>query len=72
MPPFFNHPHGEGKKAAILKLRSSSTDLRLSYIDCTLVNATLGKVLSMGRDNLIFIDSLHFNKMGVKRIDKQH
>ena len=36
MPPFFRHLHGEGKKAAISKARSFSTDLRLSYIGCTL------------------------------------
>ena len=36
MPPFFRHLHGEREKAAISKVISFSTDLRLSYIVCTL------------------------------------
>ena len=36
LPPFFLHRAGDGKKVAISKSRSFSTELRRSYIDCTL------------------------------------
>ena len=36
LPSFFLHRVGDGKKAAISKSRDFSTELRRSYIDCTL------------------------------------
>ena len=36
LPPLFPLRVGDGKKAAILKLRSFSTESRRSFIDCTL------------------------------------
>ena len=37
LPPCFPHCVGGGKKAVISKLRSFSTELCRSYVDCTLV-----------------------------------